>query len=49
MPAKEYVVFYYMYGHVYQMAEAETLGAREVEGVEVNLYQVPKLVPPDAL
>lgn len=49
MPAKLYVVFYSMYGHVYQMAEAVALGAREVEGVEVSLFQVPELMPPEAL
>lgn len=46
---KIYVVFYSMYGHVYQMAEAEAAGAREVEGVEVSLFQVPELVPAESL
>ncbi len=49
MSAKLYVVFYSMYGHVYQMAEAEAEGAREVDGVEVSLYQVPELAPSDVL
>ena len=39
------VVFYSMYGHIYRMAEAEAGGAREVEGAEVELLQVPELVP----
>jgi NAD(P)H:quinone oxidoreductase type IV len=43
------VVFYSMYGHMYQMAEAVAAGAREVQGVEVTLYQVPELVPAEAL
>lgn len=43
------VVFYSMYGHVYQMAEAVAAGAREVEGAEVNVYQVAELVPDAAL
>lgn len=43
------VVFYSMYGHIYRMAEAETEGARSVSGTKVELYQVPELVPPDAL
>jgi NAD(P)H dehydrogenase (quinone) len=43
------VVFYSMYGHIYRMAEAEAEGARQVEGVEVSLYQVPELVPDEAL
>lgn len=49
MSAKLYVVFYSMYGHVYQMAEAEAEGARDVDGVEVSLYQVPELVPSEVL
>lgn len=43
------VVFYSMYGHVYRMAEAVATGAREVPGAEVLLYQVPELVPEEAL
>lgn len=44
-----YVVFYSMYGHVHQMAEAVVQGAREVPGAEVKLFQVPELVPEEAL
>jgi NAD(P)H dehydrogenase (quinone) len=43
------IIFYSMYGHVYKMAEAVAAGAREVEGAEVSLYQVPELVPDDVL
>ena len=43
------VVFYSMYGHIYKMAEAVAEGAREVEGAEVELLQVPELVPDDVL
>jgi len=39
------VVFYSMYGHIYRMAEAVAKGAREVEGAEVELLQVPELIP----
>ncbi|MBM4463617.1 MAG: NAD(P)H:quinone oxidoreductase [Chloroflexi bacterium] len=39
------VVFYSMYGHIYRMAEAVAAGVREVEGAEVELLQVPELVP----
>jgi NAD(P)H dehydrogenase (quinone) len=49
MTTKIQVVFYSMYGHVYTMAEAVAAGAREVEGTEVTLYQVPELVPEDVL
>jgi NAD(P)H dehydrogenase (quinone) len=47
--AKIQVVFYSMYGHVYQMAEAVAEGARAVAGTEVTLLRVPELVPAEAL
>ena len=43
------IVFYSMYGHIYRMAEAVAEGAREVKGAEVELLQVPELVPDDVL
>ena len=43
------VIFYSMYGHDHQMAEAVSAGAREVPGVEVELYQVPELVPAEIM
>ena len=43
------VIFYSMYGHIYRMAEAVAEGAREVEGAEVELLQVPELGPDEAL
>ena len=43
------IVFYSMYGHIYRMAEAVAEGAREVEGAEVEILQVPELVPDDVL
>ncbi|RPJ16845.1 MAG: NAD(P)H:quinone oxidoreductase [Deltaproteobacteria bacterium] len=43
------VVFYSMYGHVHQLAEAVAAGAREVEGCEVTLRQVAELVPAEDL
>jgi len=43
------VVFYSMYGHIYRMAEAVAEGAREVQGAEVELLQVPELVPDNVL
>jgi NAD(P)H:quinone oxidoreductase type IV len=46
---KVQVVFYSMYGHVYRMAEAVAAGARQVPGAEVTLYQVPELIPDEAL
>ena len=49
MATKIQVVFYSMYGHIHQMAEAVAAGAREVGGTEVTLYQVPELAPDDVL
>jgi len=46
---KIHVVFYSMYGHIYKMAEAVAAGARQVSGSEVQLFQVPELVPEEAL
>ena len=43
------IVFYSMYGHVYRLACAVAEGAAEVEGADVTLYQVPELVPEEAL
>jgi NAD(P)H dehydrogenase (quinone) len=48
MSARIQVIFYSMYGHVYQMAEAVAAGAREA-GAEVSLWQVSELVPDDIL
>ena len=47
--AKVQIVFYSMYGHVYQLAEAVAEGAREVPDTEVSLFQVPELMPDEAL
>ena len=49
MSVKVAVVFYSMYGHIHRMAEAIAEGARQVEGAEVKLFQVPELVPEGAL
>jgi NAD(P)H dehydrogenase (quinone) len=43
------VIFYSMYGHIYQLAEAAAAGAREVTGAEVKLLQVPETLPNDVL
>ena len=47
--AKVQIVFYSMYGHVYRLAEAVAEGARQVPKTEVTLYQVPELMPEEAL
>ncbi len=46
---KIHVVFYSMYGHVFQMAEAVAEGAKSVEGADVKLYQVAETLPDDVL
>ena len=43
------VVFYSMYGHTWRMAEAVAEGAREVEGADVQLYQVQETLPENVL
>lgn len=49
MATKIQVVFYSMYGHIHRMAEAVAEGARGCPGSEVELFQVPELVPEEAL
>lgn len=39
------VIFHSIHGHIYKMAEAVAAGAREVEGAEVGIYQVPETLP----
>jgi NAD(P)H:quinone oxidoreductase type IV len=46
---KVQIIFYSMYGHIYQLAEAVSAGVRQVPGAEVALLQVPELVPDAAL
>ena len=49
MAARIQVIFYSMYGHIYQMAEAVAAGTREAAVGEVSLWQVPELVPDEIL
>ena len=46
---KVLIVFYSMYGHIYNMAEAVAQGAREAGGVDVELRRVPETLPQDVL
>jgi NAD(P)H dehydrogenase (quinone) len=39
------IIFYSMYGHIYQMAEAVKQGAEQVAATQVEIYRVPELVP----
>lgn len=49
MTTRVQVIFYSMYGHLYQMAQAVVEGAAQVPDTEVSLYQVGELVPAEAL
>jgi NAD(P)H dehydrogenase (quinone) len=43
------VVYYSMYGHVYQMAKSIAEGAASIEGVDVEIKRVPETLPQDVL
>ncbi len=43
------VIFHSIHGHIYKMAEAVAAGAREVEGAEVEIYQVPETLPHEVI
>jgi len=49
MSTNVFVVFYSMYSHVYQLAEAIVEGAKEVDQTKVSLFQVPELMTEDTL
>lgn len=49
MTTQVQVVFYSMYGHLYLMAQAVAAGARDVPGTQVQVLQVPELMPEAAL
>jgi NAD(P)H dehydrogenase (quinone) len=46
---KVLVVYYSMYGHIHQMAEAIAEGAKGVNGAKVELRRVPETLPDDVL
>ena len=46
---KVLVVYYSMYGHIHQMAEAIAEGAREIAGAEVQMRRVPETLPLEVL
>ena len=43
------VLFYSAYGHIYELAKAIAEGAKTVEGVEVEIKQVPETLPAEIL
>jgi NAD(P)H dehydrogenase (quinone) len=46
---KVLIVFYSMYGHVYQLAQAVAEGVKEVAGAQPELRQVPETLPEEVL
>lgn len=46
---KVLVVYYSMYGHVHQMAQAIAEGAKEVSGAQVEMRRVPETLPDEVL
>lgn len=47
--SKVLIVYYSMYGHIYQMAEAIAAGVREVPGCEAVIKRVPETLSPEIL
>lgn len=47
--SKVLIVYYSLYGHVHQMAQAVAEGVREVAGCEAVLKRVPETLPQDVL
>ncbi len=43
------VLFYSAYGHIYQMAKAVVEGAKSIDGISVDLKQVPETLSEDLL
>jgi NAD(P)H dehydrogenase (quinone) len=43
------VVYYSMYGHMYQMAQAAAEGAKSVKGAQVTIKRVPETLPAEVL
>jgi len=46
---KVLVIYYSMYGHIYEMAKSVKAGAESVEGVQVALRRVPETLPDEVL
>ena len=43
------LVYYSMYGHMYEMIKAAAEGAKEVPGAEVAIYRVQETLPEEVL
>lgn len=46
---KVLILFYSLYGHIYEMAQAVAEGAADVKGVTVDIRKVPETLPPDVI
>lgn len=46
---KVLVLFYSTYGHIYQMAKAVVEGAKQIDGIEVELKRVPETLSPEII
>jgi NAD(P)H dehydrogenase (quinone) len=46
---KVLIVYYSMYGHIFQMAQAMAEGAKEVKNTEVKIFRVPETLPDEIL
>ncbi len=46
---KALIVYYSLYGHIHQMAQAVAEGVRQVEGAEAVLRRVPETLPDEVL
>ncbi|GMR04967.1 MAG: NAD(P)H:quinone oxidoreductase type IV [Thermodesulfobacteriota bacterium] len=46
---KIHIIFYSLYGHVFQMAEAMAEGANSIDGGKVQLFQVPETLPDEVI
>lgn len=49
MSVKVQIIFYSLYGHIYQMAKAVEAGAKQIAGAEVQLLQVAETLPADII
>jgi len=49
MAVKVHVIFHSTYGHVWKLAEAVAEGARQIQGTDVQIFQVAETLPPDIL
>lgn len=49
MKTKVLVLFYSMYGHIYEMAKAEAAGAQEIPDTEVKIMRIPETLSPELI